>query len=78
MIMSKMAITPKGLRLILAGVITMIAGYILMMGPAPVRETFNYAMFDWQRIVAAPVVILCGVVVIIIGIMGRRDRKEDR
>ena len=76
--MNKMAITPKGLRLILAGVVTMIAGYILMMGPSPIRETFNYAMFDWRRLVAAPVVILCGVVVIVIGIMGRRDKEEER
>lgn len=71
-----MSITPKGLKLILAGVVTMIAGYILMMGPAPVHETFNYAMFDWQRLVAAPVVILAGVVVIVFGIMGKRE-KED-
>lgn len=76
--MGKTAITPKGLKMMLAGVITMISGYILMMGPSPVRETFNYAMFDWQRLVAAPVVILSGVVVIIAGIMGRRGKEEDK
>lgn len=77
MIMNNMSITPKGLKLLLAGVIVMIAGYILMMGPTPVQETFNYAMFDFRRIVAAPIVIIAGAVVIAIAIMGRRDRKEE-
>lgn len=74
--MNKMSITPKGLRLLLAGVIVMLAGYILMTGPVPVRDTFNYAMFDWRRLVAAPVVILAGIAVIIAAIMGRKV-KED-
>ena len=76
--MDKMPVTPKGLKLIIAGVITMIAGYILITGPAPVHETFNYAMFDFRRLVAAPLVIICGIVVIVIGIMGRSDKEEGR
>lgn len=77
MIMNKMPITPKGLRLLLAGVLVMIAGYILMTGPSPVPEVFNYAMFDWRRLVAAPLVILAGIVVIVVAIMGRREKKEN-
>lgn len=77
MIMNKMSITPKGLRLLLAGVLVMIAGYILMTGPSPVPEVFNYAMFDWRRLVAAPLVILAGIVVIVVAIMGRREKKEN-
>lgn len=77
MIMNKMPITPKGLRLLLAGVLVMIAGYILLTGPAPVPEVFNYAMFDWRRLVAAPLVILAGIVVIVVAIMGRREKKEN-
>ena len=61
--MENMPVTPKGLRFILAGLIVMVAGYIL--------EVFNYAMFDFRRLVAAPVVILCGVAVIVAGIMNR-------
>ena len=30
--MDKMAITPKGLRMLLAGLIVMVSGYILMTG----------------------------------------------
>ena len=29
---SKMAITPKGLKILIVGVLVMVAGYILMMG----------------------------------------------
>lgn len=68
--------TPKGLRFMLAGVMVMIAGFVLMMGPEPVREVFNPAMFDWRRLVAAPLLILAGVVVIVVAIMGNFKDKE--
>ncbi len=77
--MDKMATTPKGLKFILAGVIVMIAGFILMTGGSSSDpQVFNYAMFDWRRLVAAPLVILAGIVVIVIAIMGRFDGKEDK
>lgn len=77
--MDKMAVTRKGLKFILAGVIVMIAGFILMTGGSSSDpQVFNYAMFDWRRLVAAPLVILAGIVVIIIAIMGRFDDKEDK
>ncbi len=67
---TKMPITPKGLRLLLAGLIVMISGYILMMGGgSDDPEVFNYAMFDFRRMVAAPVVILAGIVIEIVAIM---------
>ena len=54
----------------------MVAGYILMMGGgSDDPAVFNTAMFDFRRLVAAPVVILAGVVVCIIAIM-RVPRKE--
>lgn len=76
--MDKMAITPKGLRMLLAGLIVMVSGYILMTGGGSDDPlVFNYAMFDFRRLVAAPVVILCGVVVIIAGIMNRNDESGN-
>lgn len=77
--MDKMAITPKGLKLMLAGVIVMIAGYILMIGGgSDDPQVFNYAMFDFRRLVAAPVVIVAGIVVEIIAIAGVfKDRKQQ-
>ena len=54
----KMAVTPKGLKTIIIGVLVMIAGYILMMGGGVKDpQVFNYAMFDFRRLVAAPLVI---------------------
>lgn len=67
---TKMAITPGGLKLLLIGFIVMVAGYLLMMGGSSEDpNVFNYAMFDFQRMVAAPVVIICGIVVEVVAIM---------
>ena len=68
----KMAITRKGLKLILMGFLVMVAGFILMMGGGVKDpQVFNWAMFDFRRLVAAPVVILCGVVIVTIAIIKR-------
>ena len=68
--MDKMAITPKGLRMLLAGLIVMVSGYILMTGGGSGDpEVFNYAMFDFRRLVAAPVVIISGIVIVIVSIV---------
>ena len=73
--MEKMAMSRKGLRLLLAGLLVMIAGYILMTGGGTKDpNVFNYAMFDFRRLVAAPVVIVAGVIVVIVAIV-RRDKE---
>ena len=67
-----MPISPNGLKLMIAGVLVMIAGYILMMGGGSKDpQVFNYAMFDFRRLVAAPLVIVAGIVVVIVAITGR-------
>ena len=67
---TKMAITPKGLRVLLIGLIVMIAGYLLMAGGASEDpNVFNYEMFNFQRMVAAPVVIICGIIIEVVAIM---------
>ena len=74
-----MAITPKGLKLLVVGVLVMIAGYILMIGGGSKDpNVFNYAMFDFQRLVAAPVVIICGIVIEVVAIMrvGKANKKS--
>lgn len=69
-----MAITPKGLKILIAGFLVMVSGFILMIGGGSKDpQVFNYAMFDFRRIVAAPLVILAGVVIEVIAIM-RKDR----
>ena len=77
--MDKMAMSRKGIKFLLAGLLVMVAGYILMMGGvSPDPNVFNYAMFDFRRLVAAPIVIVCGVVIEIIAIMGRRSKKDEK
>lgn len=75
---TKMAITKKGIRMILIGFLVMVAGFILMMGGGVKDpQVFNWAMFDFRRLVAAPLVILCGVVIVIVAIMKRPAGTED-
>ena len=65
-----MPITSRGLKLLLVGLIIMISGYILMMGGgSDDPQIFNYAMFDFRRMVAAPIVIILGIVVEVVAIM---------
>ena len=72
---NKPALTRKGIKLLLAGLLVMVAGFILMMGGGPSNpQTFNYSMFDFRRLVAAPVVIVAGVIVVIVAIV-RRDKE---
>lgn len=79
--MNKMAITPKGLRLLLAGVVVMIAGFILLSGGGSTDpNVFNYDMFDFRRLVAAPIVILSGIIIETVAIMGGcgKDKGESK
>jgi len=69
---TKTPITGKGLRLLLMGLLVMVAGFVLMIGGGTVEpDRFNWAMFDFRRLVAAPLVILCGIVIEIVAIMRR-------
>lgn len=64
--------------MMLAGVLVLVAGFILLSGGgSDDPQVFNYAMFDARRLVAAPIVIIAGIVVVILAIMGRFKEKED-
>ena len=65
-----MSITPKGLKYLLIGLIVMVSGYILMTGGgSDDPQVFNYAMFDFRRMVAAPIVIILGIVIEVVAVM---------
>lgn len=70
--------SPKGLRTMLIGLIVIISGFILLSGGGVTDpEVFNYDMFDFRRLVAAPVVMVCGITIIIAAIMKKpRQNKE--
>ena len=68
----KMAVGRRGIILMIAGVLVMIAGFILLSGGGVKDpQVFNWSMFDFRRLVAAPVVIVAGIVVVAAGIMRR-------
>ena len=76
----KMSITPKGLTYLLIGLIVMVSGYILMSGGgSDDPQVFNYAMFDFRRMVVAPVVIILGIIIEVVAIMKvfGQDKKEE-
>ena len=74
--MDRMAVTPRGLKIIIAGLVVMIVGYILMTGGgSDDPQVFNYEMFNFRRLTLAPIVIIAGIVTIVCGIMGRTDKK---
>lgn len=72
-----MAMTPKGLRLLIVGLLVMVAGIILLAGGGVKDpQVFNYSMFDFRRLVAAPVVIVAGIVVMVVAIMRKPSDDE--
>ena len=74
----KMAITPKGLKYLFIGLVVMVSGYILMTGGGSSDpEVFNYDMFDFRRMVAAPIVIILGIVIEVVAIMRVFKNKEE-
>ena len=78
---NKMAMTPGGLKFLIIGLIVMVSGYVLMAGGGSKDPAvFNEAMFDFRRLVAAPLVIICGVVIEIAAIMkgGKCGRSQDK
>ena len=75
--MSNFSVSPKGVRNMLIGLVLMIAGFILMIGGGSSDpDVFNEGMFDAGKLVVAPIVILLGITIVIIGIM--KKPGEDK
>ena len=74
--MANFSLPPKNVRFILIGLIVMVAGYILMIGGGSSDpNVFDTSMFDARKLIVAPIVILLGITVVIVGIM--KKPKED-
>ena len=73
----KMALGPRNIKFMIAGLLIMAAGFLLLSGGGSSDpDVFNYTMFDWRRLVAAPIVIVAGIVLEIVAIMGRFKEEE--
>ena len=75
----KMAMTPTGPKMLLIGPVAMVSGDILMAGRgSDDPQVFNWAMFDFRRMVAAPTVIILGIIIEVVAIMGFfKGSKEE-
>ena len=74
----KMALGAKNIRLMIAGVVVLAAGFLLLSGGGSSDpQVFNYDMFNWRRLVTAPIVIVAGIVVEIVAIMGKFPEKTE-
>ena len=70
--MDKFALPKKNIVLILIGLGILILGYaILSGGGSDNPDVFNYEMFNFRRVVIAPIVILAGFVFVGYAIMKR-------
>lgn len=70
------AMDAKGIKLMILGLVVLFAGFLLLAGGGVKDpQVFNYDMFNFQRLVAAPVVMLCGIIIEIVAIMGKRREK---
>ena len=73
-----MAMTPRGLWMLVIGFVVMAVGYIIMTGGgSDDPAVFNDAMFDFRRLVLAPLVILAGIGLEIFAIMKIWKKRED-
>ena len=75
---AQMAVTRKGLILMVVGLVVTVIGFIVLSGGGSKDpNVFNEAMFDFRRLVAAPVLILAGLIVEVVGIMGWFRKKGE-
>ena len=64
--------------MMLVGLALMVLGYILMTGGGSSDpQVFNYAMFDFRRLVLAPVSIVAGIIVVIVAILRKPKQGEN-
>ena len=76
--MANFSVSKRGVKQILIGLIVMVSGYILMIGGGSSDPAvFNEAMFDFRRLVASPILIILGIVIIIAAIMGKKNSDKE-
>jgi membrane-bound ClpP family serine protease len=76
--MNNFPIPKKNILLIIIGVVLLIIGYILMAGgKAESPEVFSYEIFNFRRLVLAPIVIILGFVFEIFAILYRGKKSTN-
>lgn len=68
--MANFSLPSKNVKIIGIGLLVMVLGFVLMLGGGSSDpNVFNPAMFNFRRLVIAPIVIVLGIAAIIYGIM---------
>lgn len=63
--------------LVLIGLVVLVLGFLLMIGGgSDDPNVFNYALFDFQRLTLAPILILIGYIIEIFAILWRPKTKQ--
>ena len=67
---NKMPLDKKSLYIILVGLGLMLLGFILLSGGGiKDPQVFNYDMFNFRRLVLAPIVLVAGIVSIVMALI---------
>jgi hypothetical protein len=73
----KSAFTKKNYYVLITGVLLITLGYLLMIGGgSDDPNVFNPEIFNFQRIILAPIVCLLGFVTVVVAIMWRPKISE--
>lgn len=76
--MAGFSLPSKNVKLIIVGLLVLMAGFILLMGGGSSDpDVFNPAMFNARRMIVAPVVMVAGIITIIVAIMRTPKSPED-
>ena len=59
--------------IIITACVLIILGYVLMSGPGSTEQSFNPDIFSARRIVIAPILCLTGYLLIIVGILRKKN-----
>ncbi len=71
----RMPLTRRNYLILAAGAAVIILGFVLMSGGGSDSPAeFDYSIFSWRRITLAPLLVVGGFVVEIVGIMKRFDK----
>ena len=77
--MANFSMPAKNVKIIASGLVVMVLGFVLMLGGGSSDpDVFNPAMFNFRRLVLAPLVIILGIVAIIYGIMKTPRNGEEK
>ena len=76
--MANFSMPSRNVKIIGIGLLVMVLGFVLMIGGGSSDpNVFNPEMFNFRRLTLAPVLIMAGVVVIIVGIMKTPRNTEE-